>query len=121
MHIVLLILNIVLGLAFLAVGGMKLARPKAALVTSGLGWAENFPAPTVKLIGAAEVLGALGLVLPLVTGIAPVLAPVAAVCLLILMIGAISVHLRRHESPTPAVVLGALSVVSAILGFVALG
>ena len=53
-----------LALVFLAVGLMKLARPKEALATSGLAWVEDFTTGPVKLIGAAEVLGALGLVLP---------------------------------------------------------
>lgn len=118
MTVTLWIINVLLALAFLAAGGMKLARPKEALVRSGMGWAESFQTGTVKLIGLAEVLGALGLILPLATDILPVLTPVAAACLVIIMIGAVATHLRRKESPAGAAVLGILSVASAVLGFV---
>jgi hypothetical protein len=106
-------------LAFLAAGGMKLARSKEQLAASGLAWTEDFSAPVIKLIAAAEVLGALGLVLPMATGIAPVLSPVAGVCLAVIMVGAFVVHLRRHEPPIPLALL-ALAVASAVLGFLAL-
>ncbi|CAN5337467.1 hypothetical protein BH09ACT6_BH09ACT6_08280 [soil metagenome] len=118
MFIILLILNIVLALAFVASGGMKVARPPAALKSSGMLWVGDFSPAVVKLIGAVEVLGGIGLVLPLVTNIAPVLTPIAAVGLAIVMIGAVAVHVRRKEAFIPALVLAALSVVSAVLGFV---
>ncbi|RGE20358.1 DoxX family protein [Leucobacter sp. wl10] len=120
MLIALWIVNALLALAFLAAGGTKLARPKDALAARGMGYVEDFAAPTIKAIGALEVLGALGLVLPLATGIAPVLTPLAAVGLTITMIGAIVVHARRRESPAPAVALGVLSAASAVLGFITL-
>ena len=69
MGVVAWILQIVLALAFLAAGGMKLARPRPALVGAGMGWAEDFSDSAVKGIGAVEVLGALGLILPALTGI----------------------------------------------------
>ena len=100
-----------LALAFLAAGVMKLTRPKAALAEAGLAWVEDFRAGTVRLIGALEVLGAVGLVLPAVTGIAPVLVPVAATGLVLLMLGAALTHLRRKEytGMLPSLVLLALS------------
>ena len=64
-------------------------------------------------IGALEVAGALGLVLPAVTGIAPVLVPLAAVGLVLVMVGAVVVHLRRGDGlagAAPAIVLGLLAV-----------
>ena len=51
----------------------------------------------MKAIGALELLAAIGLVLPAVTGIAPVLVPLAGVGLGLLMIGAAVVHVRRGE------------------------
>jgi hypothetical protein len=53
-----------LAVAFLASGAMKLAQPRQKLAASGMGWAEDFTADTVKGIGALEVLAALGLILP---------------------------------------------------------
>lgn len=107
-------------LVFLAAGTMKLARPKEALAASGLAWTEDFTEPTVKAIGAAEVLGAIGIVLPALTGIAPILSPIAASALALVMVGAIVVHVRRTENPTVNVVLLLLAAASAALGFAAL-
>lgn len=107
-------------LVFLAAGTMKLARPKEALVASGLAWTEDFTEPTVKAIGAAEVLGAIGIVLPALTGIAPILSPIAASALALVMVGAIVVHVRRKENPTVNVILLLLAAASAALGFAAL-
>ncbi len=117
MIIALWILNGLLALAFIAAGSMKVARPKPALVAGGMGWADDFADPTVKVIGAAEVVGGIGLILPLLTGIAPILTPLAATALTIVMIGAIAVHVRRKENATPSIVLGVLSAASAVLGF----
>jgi uncharacterized membrane protein YphA (DoxX/SURF4 family) len=118
MLVALWIVNVLLALAFLGSGGMKLARSKADLQKAGMGWTENYPAAAVKLIGAAEVAGAIGLILPLATDIAPVLTPVAAVCLFVVMVGAVVTHLRRKERAyLGPLVLGILSVASAVLGF----
>lgn len=117
MIIALWILNGLLALAFIAAGGMKVARPKSALVASGMSWADDFADPTVKIIGAAEVVGGIGLILPLLTGIAPILTPIAAAALTVVMIGAVVVHVRRKENATPSIVLAVLSAVSAVVGF----
>src|SRR4029453_6966013 len=114
------ILNALLALAFLAAGSMKLARPKAALAEAGMTWTDDFSSPRVKAIGAAEVVGAVGLILPLATGIAPVLAPIAATALAILMIGAVVTHVRRKENATPSIVVAVLSAASAVIGFLVL-
>ena len=110
--------NALLSLAFIGTGALKLARSKQQLHAVGMAWTADASPARIKLAGVAEVLGALGLVLPLATGIAPVLAPVTAAALAGMMVAAIALHLRRKESPAPAVVLLALSLVSAALGFV---
>ncbi len=117
MNIVAWILQIVLAVAFLAAGGMKLARPKPALVGAGMGWAEDLADNNVKLIGAVEVVGAVGLILPWALGVAPVLTPLAALGLALVMAGAVVVHIRRKEQFIPPLVLGVLSLVVAILRF----
>ena len=71
----------------------------------------------VKGIGALEVLGAVGLVLPAVTGIAPILSPLAAVGLALVMAAAAVVHVRRKETPVPPIVLGVLALAVAVLRF----
>ena len=99
MNVVLWIVAGVLAAAFLASGLMKLAQPKKKIVDSGMGWAEDFSDGAVKGIGALEVLGALGLILPAVFDVAPVLVPIAAVGLALVMAGAAVVHARRKETP----------------------
>ncbi|NJC73385.1 DoxX family protein [Planosporangium thailandense] len=96
MNVFLWILQILLALAFLGAGASKLLQPKEKL-QKNMAYVEDFSAGTVKVIGAVEVLGALGLILPAATGIAPVLTPLAATGLLIVMALAIVVHLRRGE------------------------
>jgi DoxX-like protein len=77
----------------------KLFVPKERLATVPLGgWTRNASAGFVKDLGGVEVLAAVGLILPAAVGIAPVLVPVAAVGVVLLMIGAILTHGRRHEA-----------------------
>lgn len=102
MNIFLWIVASLLALAFLGAGVMKLSQPREKLAAS-MGWVNDFSAPMVKAIGALEVLGALGLILPAATGIAPILTPLAAVGLALVMAGAIVTHLRRGEAKTIAV------------------
>jgi uncharacterized membrane protein YphA (DoxX/SURF4 family) len=94
---VLWVLQGLLAAAFLASGAMKLfgSRERAA---EQMAWVKLYPAWGVKAIGAAEVAGALGLVLPAVTDVAPVLVPIAAIGLVLLMIGAALTHLRIGAS-----------------------
>jgi hypothetical protein len=96
-NVFLWILQVLLALAFLAAGGTKLITPKAKL-HDRMAWVDDFSEPMVKFVGAVEVLGALGLILPAATGIAPVLTPLAATGLAIAMIGAVITHLRRREA-----------------------
>ncbi len=117
MNVVLWIVAGVLAAAFLASGLMKLAQPKKKLVDSGMGWAEDFGDGAVKAIGALEVLGALGLILPAALDIVPVLVPIAATGLAVIMLGAMVTHGRRRETPLIAVNV----VLFALAAFVAWG
>ena len=118
MNIVLWIIAVVLAVAFGAAGFMKLATPKPTLAEK-MDWVEDFSERTVKLIGAVEVLGALGLVLPAALDIAPVLTPLAASGLALTMVLAALTHARRKEfSMIPVnVVLGGLALFVAIMRF----
>ena len=107
-------------LAFLGAGGMKLVRPTPALAAGGMGWVDDFSVPAVKLIALAEVVGAVGLIVPPLTGIAAILSPIAGICLAIIMAGAVVVHLRRKEPAAPAIVLTVLPLAAAVLGFIVL-
>lgn len=96
-----LALWIVVGLlaaAFLLAGSTKLFIPRKKLAEApGGGWVEDFGAGFIKFLGAVEVLGAVGLLLPALLGIAPVLVPLAALGLGVIMVGAATVEFRRQE------------------------
>ena len=115
MNLALWIIAIVLAVAFAGSGLMKLVVPKDKLVTAGQGWAQDFTPANIRLIGLVEILGAVGLVLPAAVHIAPILVPLAAVGLALVMVGAIVVHARRKEPMNIAVnvVLIALAVIVA--------
>jgi uncharacterized membrane protein YphA (DoxX/SURF4 family) len=114
MDVVLWIIAGLLALAFLGAGLTKLIQPKEKLATT-MGWVDDFSPGAVKLIGALEVLAAIGLVLPAALDVVPVLVPLAAVGLIALMLGAAVTHARRKETPMIAinVVLLVLAVVVA--------
>ena len=116
MSSVLWLLQIVLALVFLGLGLLKVTRSRERLLTVAP-WVEDYPAPVVTAIGVLELLGAAGLVLPAVLGVATVLVPVAATGLAILMLAAVVTHLLRHENQqatAPAVLL--LAAVAVALG-----
>jgi hypothetical protein len=114
-NVVLWVLQGLSAAAFLGSGGLKLTQPyeKAA---KRMAWVQHFKPWAVRLIGTAEILGALGLILPAATHIAPILTPIAATGLAATMIGALITHLRLRDpisQLTPAVVLLVLSAVVA--------
>ena len=102
--------------AFLASGMMKVASSREKLLANkNMGWAADFSDSQIKMIGLAEVLGALGLILPHVFSVAEVLSKVAAVCLFLLMAGAANVHRKRKEPFAPALILGLVALVTIFL------
>lgn len=112
MNIALWVVAGLLAAAFLAAGLMKITTPKAKLVER-LPWAADYSDGAVKGIGIVEVLGAIGLILPGITEIAPILVPIAAVGLAIVMVLAAVMHLRRGDgvaAVVPNIVLFALAV-----------
>lgn len=88
-------------------GSSKVVLPREKLARH-MHWAASWPRERIKLLGLAEVAGAVGLVIPMATGIAPALTPIAAVCLAVLMAGAIQTHRRLGESFAPATLVGVL-------------
>lgn len=118
MLIALWIINGLLALAFVFAGATKALQAKEKLAANGMAWTEDFAPAPIKLIGIAEVLGGIGLILPLLLNLAPILTPVAAAALAVLMAAAVVVHIRRKDGALmPSLVLGTLSIVSAVLGF----
>lgn len=97
MEIAFWVLAVLLAAFYLYAGALKVLRTQAQLQPM-MAWAgTDVPMPVVRLIGAVEVLGALGLVLPPLTGVAVPLALVAALGLIVLQVLAMGVHLRRGE------------------------
>ena len=86
-----------LALFYLYAGGIKVARSRDQLRPM-MGWVDSVPLRLVRAIGVLEVLGALGLILPPLTGIAVALAVVAAAGLALIQVGGISLNLRRGEA-----------------------
>jgi hypothetical protein len=116
--IALWIAQALLAIVYLAAGGLKVVRPRERLIASGnLDWMKDSSDAGVTAVGLVEILGALGVVLPWLTGIAPILTPIAAIGLVVVQIGAFRVHLVRDERrPLPANVLLVL-----LAAFVAVG
>ncbi len=90
------IIAALLGLFYLYAGGKKIVQSKERLQPM-MGWVDTVPMPMVRTIGALEVLGAAGLVLPPVTGILPGLALAAAAGFTVLQVLATGLHLSRGE------------------------
>jgi uncharacterized membrane protein YphA (DoxX/SURF4 family) len=110
------IVQILLALAFGMAGFMKLTQPREKLATN-MGWVNDFAPNIVKTIGGLELLAAIGLIVPALTGILPILTPVAAIGLILTMLGASLTHFRRGEMPMIAVNL----VLLALAAFVVYG
>ena len=110
MHIGLWIIQGLLAFAFFGAGAMKLATPVDQLAAQ-MAWVTHVPAAGVKLIGLAEVLGAIGLILPSVLRFRPTLTPLAASGLALTMLGAVVTHIAIGEPAmtVPPLVLGGLA------------
>jgi DoxX-like family len=90
------IVTALLGVLYLYSGGKKVAQRKEQLVPM-MGWVDTVPMWAVRAIGAVEIIGVAGLVLPPLTGVAPVLAMAAALGLVVLQLLAAGLHLSRGE------------------------
>ncbi|MFC7458200.1 DoxX family protein [Brachybacterium sp. GCM10030267] len=115
MNVFLWILSFVLAAVFIGSGAAKLLTSREQQIER-TPYAEDFPHSVVLGIGVLEILGAIGLVVPGLTGIATVLVPFAAAGLAITMVFAALVHTRRGDgvmATLPSVVLAVLSVVVA--------
>lgn len=93
---VILALQVLLALLFTYTGFMKIFQGKVAFSNSK-GWEHDYSSSTLKFFGILELLGAIGLIVPFVTNILPILTPIAATALAMVMAGAILAHIRREE------------------------
>jgi uncharacterized membrane protein YphA (DoxX/SURF4 family) len=121
MNIALWIVQGLLAVVFLMAGFMKVSKSKDELKESGgerMAWVEDLTDQNIRLIGILELLASIGLVLPQLTGILPWLTPLAAVGLVLTMIGAITLHVRRGDGPQA---IGMNIVLLLLAAFVAYG
>jgi TctA family transporter len=91
------ILQVLLAGVFGVSGSLKSAWSRSRLVASGQTGVAVFPMPVVRFTACCELLGAAGLVLPWLTGVAAFLTPLAAGGLAVVMVGAVSAHVRLRE------------------------
>lgn len=101
------------------VGGVsKTFVPQEKLVkATGGRWTADAGVGFVKTLGVLELLAAVGLVLPAVLDIAPVMVAVTAVCWVVLMIGAIAVHVRYRDGAKYVVATSAYLVLAAFVAW----
>lgn len=100
-----------LAVFFLYAGVTKIVRSQDQLRPM-MAWVDQIPMPVVRTIGVLEVLGAVGLILPPLTGIAPGLALAAAIGLGLIQIGAIVLHLSRGESKVIGLNIGLVALIA---------
>jgi DoxX-like family len=99
MNLALWVIAGLLALVALTGGMTKVFMPKEKLAAApGGGWTAEASVGFVKTLGVLELLAAVGLILPAMVDIAPVLVPVTAICWVVLMVGAMVAHGRRGEA-----------------------
>jgi uncharacterized membrane protein YphA (DoxX/SURF4 family) len=101
--------------AIFTVSGLaKISQPKARLIASGQTGVTPFPLPVIRITAFCELLGAIGILLPRLVGVAEFLTPAAAAGYAIVMVGAITSHayLRepRNVAATVAIFIAAVTV-----------
>ncbi len=106
MNVALWIAAVVLAFGMGVSGFLKVVFGREKLMSNPrMAWAQDLTDPKFRTIGSLEFLGALGVILPALTGIAPVLVPLAAVGLALIMIGAMVFHVRRGDGAASLVPL----------------
>jgi hypothetical protein len=97
MNIMLWIFQGVLAVVFAGSGVVKSTMSRQRLLDTGQTGIALYPMPVVRFTAICELFAAVGLLLPWWTGIAPVLTPLAALGLCVVMVGAASSHARLRE------------------------
>ncbi|MFF2755266.1 DoxX family protein [Psychrobacillus sp. NPDC058041] len=114
MNIALWIIQGLLALMFIGAGATKLQYEKAK---KSLPWVSDYSKGFIAFIGVVEVLGGIGLILPFALGIVPILTPLAAIGLLLIMVFAAGFHGKRGEYKA----IGTNIIIIALALFVTIG
>ena len=117
MNITLWIVQAVLAAFFAASGIAKSTMTRERMLDSGQTGIAMFPMGVVRFAGTMELLAAVGLIAPRLTGIATPLTPAAATGLCAVMLGAAWAHVRLHEPAGVAFV----AILFSLAAFVAIG
>jgi ABC-type uncharacterized transport system permease subunit len=97
MNTTLWILQSIIAFAFMFSGVNKSIFSEQKLVASGQTGVEGLPLRLIRFIGISEIFGAIGIIVPLLVNILPVLTIVSAICFALIMILAARIHYKRHE------------------------
>ncbi len=114
MNTALWVIQGLLAAVFLMTGYGKLSSSKKEHIDNGH-LKPGDPVAPIRILGILELFGCLGIILPWLTGIAPVLTPVTAVCFCVVMTGALVVHARKKEYkflPMPVIVIALAAMVA---------
>lgn len=109
LHIALWVAQGLLAAAFIMAGFMKITAPIDELAANGMSFVTSFSEGMVRFIGISEVLGGIGLILPALLRIKPILTPIAAIGLATVMVLAAVYHITHNEPPIPNIILFALA------------
>lgn len=109
------ILKGVIALIFTYTGIIKLVLPKETLLAKGMEGLKDLDEKQIKLVGVLEVLGAMGLILPSLLNIFPVLSAISAICLSLTMIVAGRINHKLNLSILPNIVIFIICILIAIL------
>ena len=90
------ITQVALAILFFMPGLMKIITSREKMIEKGQ-LAEGGSIIPIRLLGLAELLGCIGIILPLWLNIVPILTPITAICFCIVMIGAFAVHFGKKD------------------------
>lgn len=97
MNAALWVLQSIIAIVFIYSGFNKSILSERQLVDKGQTGVEGLPLLLIRFIGISEILGAVGIILPLLLNILPVLTTISAICLAGIMIPAGIIHYKRTE------------------------
>ncbi|HRZ96551.1 MAG TPA: DoxX family protein [Paludibacter sp.] len=98
MNTILWFIQAILAAIFAMAGLLKIILPPEKLIKMGLKWVVRLPVYKVRFIGISELLGAIGLILPMVLNYYPIITPIAAFGFVMVMVFAAYHHYRYSEN-----------------------
>jgi len=97
MNVILWVLQSIMAIIFMFSGLNKSILSEQKLIAKGQTGVVGLPPPLIRFIGISEILGAIGIILPLLLNILPILTVIAAICFAIIMIPASIIHYKLEE------------------------